>query len=288
MNFLAALWQRLIAAMSAGKRASTIDVDVTPTTRNPQRATASASTMDIGVKPSINKARRAAASATDIGVAPTTSKAQIAAPPTSTRDVSVAPRTSQAPRADVSDVWPQEVALLPWYDQPDWDDRLVRMRHERQLSAADEAMLRKWCEDGYVVVPGLVAAELIDSLVDEIDDMWERNVPIEGLAVSAVDLDDGRNVHVPHSELVRIPLARRRRIKEISNWRVGQYHLYSKSARQIFDHPGIGRIASTLFARRGVPRYSLLFSKGTEQDLRQDTCFFHVFPRNFMMGIWIA
>ena len=31
-----------------------------------------------------------------------------------------------------------------------------------------------------------------------------------------------------------------------------------------------------------------MFSKGTEQGLHQDTCVFHVFPRNFMMGIWIA
>jgi phytanoyl-CoA hydroxylase len=186
------------------------------------------------------------------------------------------------------DAWPQDTALLPWYDQPDWADRLERMRQERQLSAGDEALLRKWCQDGYVIVPGLVAVELIDAFVNEIDDIWERNDPIDGLAVSDVNLDSGYRVHVPHSELVTLDLAQRRRIKEISNWRVGQYHLYSKSARKIFDHAGIGRIASTIFARPGESRYSLMFAKGTEQGLHQDTCVFHIFPRNFMMGIWIA
>jgi ectoine hydroxylase-related dioxygenase (phytanoyl-CoA dioxygenase family) len=197
------------------------------------------------------------------------------------------PVTSSAQVPD-SDVWPQDRGLLPWYDQPDWPARLKSMRQDRQLSAADETMLRKWCEDGYIVVPGLVASELIDAFVDEIDDVWERNDPIDGLAVSDVDLDDGYRVHVPHGELVSIDLAQRRRIKEISNWRVGQYHLYSNAARQIFDHPGIAQIASTIFARPGESRYSLMFSKGTEQGLHQDTCVFHIFPRNFMMGIWIA
>ena len=178
--------------------------------------------------------------------------------------------------------------MLPWYDQPDWAGRLERMRRDRQLSATDEAMLRRWCEDGSVVVPGLVMPALIDELVDELEGVWERNDPVEGLAVSAVDLDDGHHVQVPHSELVRIHLAQRRRIRDISNWRVGQYHLYSKAARKIFDHPGIGRIASTIFGRRGEARYSAMFSKGTEVGLRQDACLFHIFPRNFMMGIWVA
>jgi ectoine hydroxylase-related dioxygenase (phytanoyl-CoA dioxygenase family)/SAM-dependent methyltransferase len=240
--------RRIQAALSAGERASAMDVGVTPATSNAQPTAASDATMHAG-----------AASA-----------------------------PSAAPHPADADAWPQDSAMLPWYDQPDWTDRLERMRHERQLGDADEAMLRKWCVDGYVIVPGLVAAGLIAAFVDEIDDVWQRDDPIEGLAVSAVDLDDGHRVHVPHGELVGIDRAHRRRIKEISNWRVGQYHLFSKAARQIFDHPGIGRIASTIFARRGEPRYSLMFSKGTEQGLHQDTCVFHIFPRNFMMGIWIA
>ena len=149
-------------------------------------------------------------------------------------------------------------------------------------------MLRKWCEDGYVIVPGLVPAELIDSFVRELDDVWERSGPIAGLAVSDVILDDGYHVHVAHSDLVRLPVEQRRRISEVSNWRIGEYHLYSQAAHRIFVHPEIIRIASAIFGRRAEPRYSLMFSKGTEQGLHQDTCVFHVFPRDFMMGIWIA
>lgn len=202
-------------------------------------------------------------------------------------------RRVSAPAIDVgravdSGVWPQDPALLPWYDQPDWADAIARMQREEQLGDADASMLRKWCEDGYVIVPGLVAPELIDAFVHEINDVWERSDPIEGLAVSDVILDEGYRVHVPHGDLVRIDLVQRRRINEVSNWRIGEYHLYSSSARQIFDHPVIGRIASTIFGRRGEPRYSLMFSKGTEQGLHQDTCVFHILPRNFMMGVWIA
>jgi len=184
--------------------------------------------------------------------------------------------------------WPQDPALLPWYDQPDWSDRLARMRDEERLDDAEERLLRKWCEDGYVVTPRLVPTALIDEFVGEIDAIWERSDPIEGLAISDLVLDDGHHVHVPHEKLVAIDAAARQRIKEVSNWRVGQYHLYSKAARRIFDLSAISRIASMIYARPSEMRYSLMFSKGTEQQLHQDTCVFHVFPRNYMMGIWIA
>jgi SAM-dependent methyltransferase len=184
--------------------------------------------------------------------------------------------------------WPQDPVLLPWYDRSDWSEHLARMQRERKLDDDRAAMLRKWCEDGYVVVPHLVPGELVDAFVREIDDVWERDEPIAGLAVSDVNLDEGYRVHVPHGDLVRIDPERRQHIKEASNWRIGQYHLYSASARRIFDHREIERVASAIFGRRGEPRYSLMFSKGTEQGLHQDTCVFHIFPRNFMMGIWIA
>ena len=87
---------------------------------------------------------------------------------------------------------------------------------------------------------------------------------------------------------MRLDPEQRRRIREVSNWRIGEYHLYSRAARRIFDHPPISRIASIIFARRAEPRYSLMFSKGTEQGLHQDSCVFHIFPRDFMMGVWIA
>ena len=191
-------------------------------------------------------------------------------------------------RAAGSGIWPQDLSLLPWYDQVDWADSIARIKRKRGLSDDETAMLHKWCVDGYVVVPGLLSQELIDAFVHEIDDVWERTEEIEGLAVSDVNLDEGYRVHVPHGELVRLDAQQRKRIKEVSNWRIGQYHLYSSAARRIFDDRGIERVASAIFARRGEPRYSLMFSKGTEQGLHQDTCVFHIFPRNFMMGIWIA
>jgi hypothetical protein len=195
---------------------------------------------------------------------------------------------AEALRGADTGIWPQDEALLPWYDRSDWTDSIERMRRVRQLGDDDAALLRKWCEDGYVVIPKLIPAELIDSFVGEIEDVWERSDPIVGLAISDVILDEGYRVHVPHEDLVRLEPERRRHIKQVSNWRVGQYHLYSRSARQIFNHPEIVRVASMILGRRGEPRYSLMFSKGTEQGLHQDTCVFHIFPRDLMMGVWIA
>jgi ectoine hydroxylase-related dioxygenase (phytanoyl-CoA dioxygenase family)/SAM-dependent methyltransferase len=191
-------------------------------------------------------------------------------------------------RMAASGQWSQDPALLPWYDRPDWAERMPRVKPKGNANDSDASMLRKWCEDGYVVVPGLVSADLIDRFVGEIDNVWERSQAIAALAVSDVVLDDGYHVHVQHSDLVSLSVEQRRHIRDVSNWRIGQYHLYSDAARRIFVHPEIVRIATTLFARRAEPRFSLMFSKGTEQGLHQDTCVFHVFPRDYMMGIWIA
>lgn len=221
-------------------------------------------------------ARRVArAAATALRTAPTTQSL-------------VTTRTSDGASLASDGSWSQDAAQLPWYDRDDWPDAIERMRRTSNLGDTDAAMLRKWCEDGYVVVPGLVSAELIGAFVHEIDDVWERDDPIDDLAVSDVILDEGYRVHVPHRDLVLLDRDHRHRIKEVSNWRIGQYHLYSRAARRIFDDPDIARIASTIFARRGESRYSLMFSKGTEQGLHQDTCVFHIFPRDFMMGVWIA
>ena len=201
--------------------------------------------------------------------------------------IRVGPSAVPLPREGVK-AWPQDATLLPWYDRDEWADVLSRTRRASKITDADEALLRKWCEDGYFVVPGLISEQLIDAFVREIDDVWERDTPIEALAVSDVLLDEGHRVHVSHADLIRLETGKRREIKARSNWRIGQYHLYSGAAREIFVHPDIRRIASMVFARKAEPRFSLMFSKGTEQGLHQDTCVFHIFPRDFMMGVWIA
>src|SRR5262245_14826952 len=129
--------------------------------------------------------------------------------------------------------WPQDPALLPWYDQADYEATIVRLRHHAGLGPDDAAMLRKWAADGYVVVPRLVPDTLIDAFVDEIDDVWTRHDAIDGLNISDVDLGDGTQVHVPHRELVALSPSRRQEIKADSNWRVGGYHLFSEAARRI-------------------------------------------------------
>ena len=49
---------------------------------------------------------------------------------------------------------------------------------------------------------------------------------------------------------------------------------------------GIG--LSFLFDRPALPHFSLTFSKGSMQALHQDTCVFHTWPFNALIGVWIA
>jgi ectoine hydroxylase-related dioxygenase (phytanoyl-CoA dioxygenase family) len=70
--------------------------------------------------------------------------------------------------------------------------------------------------------------------------------------------------------------------------RIGGYHLHDEVARELFELGRAAAICSAVFDRPAVPRFSITFGKGSQQALHQDTAVFHVSPRNFLAGVWIA
>jgi len=50
----------------------------------------------------------------------------------------------------------------------------------------------------------------------------------------------------------------------------------------------VARLCSALFDRPALPHFSLTFSKGSMQQLHQDTCVFHTWPINALIGVWTA
>jgi ectoine hydroxylase-related dioxygenase (phytanoyl-CoA dioxygenase family) len=92
----------------------------------------------------------------------------------------------------------------------------------------------------------------------------------------------------PHDELLALPRDVQIKAKAESNWRIPGYHLYEPAAAALFELPALKAVCSALFNQPAVPRYSLTFSKGSQQGLHQDMSAFHVWPRNFLVGAWIA
>jgi phytanoyl-CoA hydroxylase len=67
-----------------------------------------------------------------------------------------------------------------------------------------------------------------------------------------------------------------------------QLHRYHQSVRQVFRNPELLRLASLIFQHRAIPLSSITFARGSGQDLHQDMAVFHVYPRSFLLGCWIA
>jgi len=184
--------------------------------------------------------------------------------------------------------WEERAAELPWFEQPNALQLLDSMVATHGLSEQERGYLQKWVQDGYFIVEDCVEPELIQTFSDRIEDAWTTSTPIPGLQVSDVVLNGVKHVHTQHEDLVRVPLAERLDARRISNWRIGEYHLYEDSANRIFRHERLKRLASLVFDREAHPHFSLTFSKGSQQLLHQDTCVFHVWPRNYLVGVWIA
>jgi len=190
--------------------------------------------------------------------------------------------------ADGRRIWRENPADLPWFDQSDALARVRAVAHRWGLGRAERAWLRKSVTDGYFVVEDLIPHHVIDRFVEQVDDLWNRSEPLDGLRVSGVILDSKYKVHLTHSELLALPLDVRRAAERASNWRVGGLHLFDTAADDLFHWKRAQVICSAIFDRPAIPLSSITFAKGSQQEPHQDTCVFHVYPRNFLAGLWIA
>jgi hypothetical protein len=127
--------------------------------------------------------------------------------------------------------------------------------------------------EGYVIAPGS-SQRIIDAFVGDVDAMWEGKDPIEGLAVSDVELERGCTVTSPiatsSGSVAATPAD-----PQMSSWRIRQYHLY---LRRLSDHRPCQ--SHRWYSGEPVAPLQLDAVEGTEQALRQGCC--------AMMGIWIA
>jgi len=184
--------------------------------------------------------------------------------------------------------WIEDPALLPWFDQPDAMARIPEIADRWKLDERAQGWLTSWVRDGYFVVDDLIPASVTAALADRIDDVWFRDAAIPGLWLCDILVNGELRVACPHDDLLTLPLDARIAAKAASNWRIPGYHQYDPAAAALFDLDALKTVCSALFDRPAIPRYSLTFSKGSQQALHQDLSAFHVWPRNFLIGAWIA
>jgi len=177
--------------------------------------------------------------------------------------------------------WIREPNLLPWLDRPDAPARVE--------AEPDAPLLRRWLEDGYVVVDDVVDPDDVDAMVATLDRLWDAPAPIPHLVL--LDLRDGPGEaprNVPHAEVLGWDRERRARVQGASDWRIHGFHYLDESARRLFSSQRLRDLASRILGRRARPFAAINFMKGSRQHLHQDMGVFHIYPHNYLIGAWIA
>jgi hypothetical protein len=184
--------------------------------------------------------------------------------------------------------WIEDPADLPWFDQPDALTRITGIADRWNLGAEGREWLTSWVRDGYFVAGTLIPSPVVDALSARIDDVWFRDAAIPGLWLCDILVGSTMHVSCQHADLLALPPADRIEAKARSNWRIPGYHQYEPAASDVFELDELKNVCSALFDRPAVPRYSLTFSKGSQQGLHQDISAFHVWPRTYLIGAWVA
>ncbi len=178
--------------------------------------------------------------------------------------------------------WHRRPNRLPWFDQPDALERIDRQ-------APDAPLLERWVRDGWVVAPDLVDRADVDGMVVALDRLWDATEPLPGLEL--LDLRDAPGApphNVSHAELLRIEPARRRPMREASNWRIHGFHYVNDHARRLYHAPELRALVSRILGAPAQPIASINFMVGSAQALHQDMAVFHIYPHNHLVGAWIA
>ena len=178
--------------------------------------------------------------------------------------------------------WPQRDDELPWFDRPG----AVDQAESRSPEHAD--LLPHWVDDGYVVVENAISPEAIASMQRDLDRIWTAETPIDGLRIDQLKLAADGGSGVDHKELVGLDPATREQLHSSEPWRIHGFHTHSAACKAIFEDSNLREICSLILGQPAQPRYTINFSYGSEQDLHQDTAVFHLYPRNYLIGAWLA
>ena len=181
--------------------------------------------------------------------------------------------------------WERRPNTLPWFDRP---DALAVLDGTRQ-SVEQTRLLEKWIQDGYVVVEKCVDPRDIDAMLETLDGLWDAPQPIPNLTLLGVREDfDAAPRDLPHHEVLALAPSLRRRMREVSDWRIHGFHYVNAAARRIYFNPKLRALAGRILGRRARPIAAINFMTGSEQALHQDMAVFHIYPHNYLIGAWIA
>jgi hypothetical protein len=193
------------------------------------------------------------------------------------------PQKNASQEAAVS--WSQTEKI--WFDEADAIDRLSKISNSGIDNELGIGYLRSWISDGFFIVDDIVSGDDVDQILEDVRDIWSTEIT-RPLTINRVWVGGEFRPSIPHHEIVALPKSEREDIRRVSNYTLGDIHHASEPVNRVFQSPNIKKICETIFNAPAEPRNTLYFDKGSQQNIHQDTVVFHTFPRNAVVGVWIA
>ena len=180
---------------------------------------------------------------------------------------------------------------MPWYDSPNPSQYLQQQLEQGSLALETIPYLTQWVNEGYFVLSNLLPESDLDGFNEHLNLIWKTNDPLPSdFSIFDVRLpNQDQPVNISHQDLIaNYTPQQRQEIEQLSNWRLGTFECYSEFASNLFHNPVLQQVCSTIMQIESKPLFSLSFGRGSKQPLHQDMAVFHVLPKNYIVGVWIA
>jgi hypothetical protein len=143
--------------------------------------------------------------------------------------------------------------LVAWFDRPGAAERINDQAEAGKLSPPEQAALRQFVTEGYLIVPERLEESLINQANRELD---------QAVAEKWQGYTYG------------------------SSQRLEQLHQKYPAIRQIWQHPVIFHYLNLIFGNPAKPCQTLVYLFGSQQDEDQDSIHLKPFPSGYMCGVW--
>ena len=160
-----------------------------------------------------------------------------------------------------------------WTDRSDFETLVRRKSNSGELGPEMEASVRRWREDGFVVLNGAIDPAMIDTYLDELEAL-KRESP-SSLWVTSVHFQKPQRYD---PDLIKIH----------DSVRIVDDYFFSSASRALLFHPAIITFLKVVFESQPLLTQSLSFKYGSEQAVHQDTAFVRMNSPFKLAAAWIA
>ncbi len=162
---------------------------------------------------------------------------------------------------------------LIWLDDGDAERRIAAQASAGELSAEEAANLRKFSQDGYLIMQIDLAAEDAAAIDRDVDALWRDRPADVAFAYES-----------PPRRFSEAIAAEDRKPR----YRIHELQWASETAMRLYLEPRVHRYASLILGERAIATQSLYFEFGSQQALHRDSVVVPTPEFGRLVAAWIA